>query len=381
MSRRAETAGPLLSVIIPTRERADTLAYTLATALNQTSRDFEVLVSDNASVDATADVVRSATDPRVRYVHTGQRLSMCDNYEFALKHSKGRYVVIVGDDDAVIPGAIDYLLGRLARRTEPAIHMWPLHVYDWPVGSRKARVSYLAPQGVERAVCLKDKARWVVRMGGWKYYELPSPYHCAIPRSILDAIRTRTGRVFHSTQPDVFTAMAIPGFADIAINVGRTVTMNGRSARSNGIGFVTQTAHSNIDRFIREYGDYRFHPTLSRQLSPRANMIPDAILIAKDMFPEIYGDEEFGYEAMLAYVSRLRFATHSEILRKAALIRESHPLRTSVFLKYSTVHETAVLRRRVLDRFAATADLHRNVPANIAEFVVRVHEANPLLAI
>jgi len=378
MSAKTPAAEPVLSVVIPTRERADTLAHTLASALDQADGDFEVVVSDNASQDGTADVVQSASDARLRYLNTGRRLSMCDNYEFALDHSRGRYVVIIGDDDAVIPGALDYLVARLRQQVEPAVHMWPLHVYDWPVGKQKARVSHLASQSPGRTVLLKDKARWVVRMGGWRYYQLPSPYHSAVPRSILDAIRSRTGRVFHSTQPDVFTALAIPAFADYAIDIGRSVTMNGRSARSNGMGFVARSAQSNIDRFIKEYRDYRFHPTLSEALSPRANMIPDAVLIAKDMFPELYGDVKFGYDAMLAYVARLRFASHSEILYKARHIRKRHPFSIAAFLRYSAVHEAAAVRRRILDSTSSTTELHRDVPANIYEFVRRVRDTDPL---
>ena len=369
MSPKAPRESPLLSLIIPTRERVETLAYTLSTALRQASTDYEILVSDNASTDGTAALVQSLTDSRVRYLNTGRRLSMCDNYEFAVEHSRGRYVLIIGDDDAILPAGLDYLLERLRRQSDATVHMWPLHVYDWPAGDEKARLSYLAPQGSERVLTLKDKARWVVQMGGWKYYDLPSPYHCATPRWILDALRSRTGRIFHSTQPDVFTAMAIPVFADQAINVGKTVTMNGRSARSNGRGFITQTAHSNIDRFIQEYGNYRFHPTLSAAVSARANMIPDAILIAKDMFPGLYGDVEFGYEAMLAYVCRVRFESHLEILQKAAVIRKSHPLRIGTFLKYSAVHELAVLRRQMLNSLALSRNINKDVPDNISDFV------------
>ena len=294
----------LMSIVIPTRERADTLVYTLASALDQRSTDFEVIVSDNFSADQTRAVVAAVDDPRVRYFNTGERLSMCGNYEFALKQCRGEYVIYIGDDDAVIPGALDLLLDKLRRLPEPVIHMWPLHVYDWPVGQKKASVAFLAPRVEPREVDLKAKGRFAVEMGGWKYYELPSPYHAAIPLRILTAIRERTGRVFHSTQPDVFTAMAIPAFADRAINLGQAITMNGRSARSNGLGFVESAAKRNIDRFLAEYGEYRFHPTLFPETAGAANMIPDAVLMARDMFPELYGDVKFGYSAMWAYVCR-----------------------------------------------------------------------------
>lgn len=361
--------GPLISLVIPTRERADTLAHTLATALAQRSRDYEVIVSDNASTDHTRETVARINDDRVHYFNTGQRLSMCGNYEFALAQCRGEYVIIIGDDDAVMPGRLDDLITKLQVLPEPVIHMWPLHIYDWPVDGRPARVAYLAPVIPPSELDLKAKARFVISAGGWKYYELPSPYHSAIPRRLLSQIRERTGRVFHSTQPDVFTAMAIPAYADRAVNLGRTVTLNGRSARSNGLGFIKCDARANIERFISEYGDYKFHLSLYGGVSGTANMIPDAVLLARDLFPELYADVLFNYSAMWAYICRLRFVSHAQVLRARSGIARQHPFRTSSFLGMSVIHELAVVRRLLLNRATPLGPLREHVPENINAFV------------
>ena len=359
---------PLLSLIIPTRERAETLAFTLTTALEQQSRDYEIIVSDNASADRTKAVVDNLADTRIHYFNTGQRLSMCDNYEFALERARGDYVIFIGDDDAVVPNAIDHLLSLFRTAREKLIHMWPLHTYDWPVADRKGRVAYLAPVRAPSEMDLKAKARFVMRKGGWKYYELPSPYHAAIPRYLLDKIRSRTGRVFHSTQPDVFTAMVIPALADRAINIGFSITFNGRSSRSNGLGFVTKSAQANIDRFLREYGDYRLHPTLFPGVSNAANMIPDAILVARDLFPDLYEGIEFNYEAMWAFSCRHRFVSHIDVLRNLRGIRERHSFRAIRFILYSLIQEMSVARRKLLDLIMPTGQFEKNAQDNILDF-------------
>jgi len=342
---------PLLSLLIPTRERAATLAFTLATALEQKSpnRDYEIIVSDNMSGDDTRAVAERALDSRVRYVNTGRRLSMCGNYEFALSHALGDYVLIIGDDDAVVPGAVDFLIARLRTQQEPIIHRWPLHTYDWPVGDGRGRAAYLASAYPQTEIDLKQKALFVIRHGGWRYYELPSPYHAAIPRRLLDEIRSRTGIVFHSTQPDVFTAMALPALADRAIDLGVCISFNGRSPHSNGLGFVNKSAKANIDRFLREYGDYRLHPTLFPKVPAAANMIPDAILLARDMFPELYGKTVFNYEAMWAFSCRHRFVSHLDVLSKTAEIREYHRFNAGRFILSAALQEGAALRRKLLD--------------------------------
>jgi hypothetical protein len=293
---------------------------------------------------------------------------MCGNYEFALEQARGEYVVFIGDDDAVIPGAIDDLLELLVRCEKPTIHMWPLHTYDWPANGRSAHVAYLAPVLARSELDLKSKALRVISQGGWKYYELPSPYHAAIPRAILDSVRDLTGRVFHSTQPDVFTAMAIPALADRAVNTGYSVTFNGRSARSNGLGFVEKAARSNIDRFLQEYGDYRFHPTLYPGAPSAANMIPDAILLAMGLFPDLYGATPFNYEAMWAFVCRLRLIRHSDVLKAIAGIRRHHEFRPPLFAVQSAIQECALLRRRIINHWAPPLSSVGGVPDNILEF-------------
>jgi glycosyltransferase involved in cell wall biosynthesis len=362
--------APLISVVIATRERAGTLAHTLSTALNQKLSDYEIVVSDNCSEDATADVVNSLASERIRYVRTERRLSMCDNYEFALHHASGEYVIFIGDDDAVMPDALSVLARAIRDGEAGCIYMWPLHIYDWPVAGRPAGLAYLAPIVPRRTLDLRATALRVVQLGGWKYYELPSPYHAAIPRRFLSAIRERTGRVFHSTQPDVFTAMALPSVAHSVVNLGVSVTLNGRSATSNGLGFVAKSALQNIEKFIAEYGDYRFHQSLATAFPGQVNMIPDAVLIAKDLFPDVYQDTPFNFDAMWAYICRLGFLSPVTVLRARKSIRRSHPFHLLAFLKYVTLHQSAVVRRRLLNRVADVGSFRTEVPPTISEFVL-----------
>lgn len=361
--------APLLSLIVPTRDGSQTLKATLTSAVAQASSDYEIVVSDNMSQDGTRQIVEAFGDPRIRYVNTARRLSMCDNYEFAFDHAEGAYTLIIGNDDAVIPGALDQLLASLRSQPEPLIHMWPLHIYEWPANGIAANVAYLAPQNEPNELDLKKKARSVMGLGGWKYYELPSPYHSAIPRELLLRVRERTGRIFNSTQPDVFTAMALPAFADRAINLGHTVTLNGRSAGSNGLGFVRRSARKNIERFVREYGDYSFHETLLQSAPATVNMIPDAVLRARDYFPELYEGTSFNFSAMWAYVCRIGFMDYSEVVRSRASIARAHPFSLAEFLRFAAIHRLAVVRRHILDAWTQRTELRTPTAPDIWQFV------------
>ena len=105
-----------MTILIPTRERAAVLAHSLHSAVDQDYPNLEIIVCDNASVDDTRAVVDSFACERIRYVNPGKRLSMSRNWEFGLSHVRDGWVTILGDDDAILPGAIERAM-EIARAT------------------------------------------------------------------------------------------------------------------------------------------------------------------------------------------------------------------------------------------------------------------------
>ncbi len=94
---------PLISVIVPTYNRADTIRQALQSVVDQTHDNFEVFVADDGSTDNTEDVVRSFNDPRIHYLrleHTG-RPAVARNE--ALRKSKGSFIAFLDSDDIWYP--------------------------------------------------------------------------------------------------------------------------------------------------------------------------------------------------------------------------------------------------------------------------------------
>lgn len=327
--------NPLISVLIPTREHAITLRSTLETVLEQDNRDFEVVVSDNHSSDNTASVVRQFDDQRLRYVDTGRRLSMCDNFEFALSHARGSYVVAIGDDDGLMRGAIGAMNGMICSMPRP-LYQWSHHTYMWPTGGQRAHVDYLAPRSARHAVDLRKLVASALAWGGVRWSRLPSIYHSLVEKRLLAQIAERTGRVFHSTQPDVFLGFTLPALVDTALDTGLPLSVAGRSvpyfSRRIRASDEHQPAVQKAQRFLDEYSNYQMHRTLVQGYGI-ANMIPDAILVAMDLYPEYYRGVRFNYSAAWAWEQAFfNFSSVAEILRIKSQIMRVQPFSSVDFL-------------------------------------------------
>jgi glycosyltransferase involved in cell wall biosynthesis len=94
---------PKISVLVPTYNAAAFLSETLQSILDQTEPDFELIVLDDYSHDATVDVVRSVQDPRIRLHVNAVNLGTPANINIGLALARGAYVARMDHDDVAVP--------------------------------------------------------------------------------------------------------------------------------------------------------------------------------------------------------------------------------------------------------------------------------------
>lgn len=98
---------PLVSVCIPTFNRAVFLCDAMNSILAQTFRDFELVVSDNASTDETPEVLARYRDPRLRLHRNGSNLGLVRNFNRCLQLARAPYVVLCCSDDYWAPQLLE----------------------------------------------------------------------------------------------------------------------------------------------------------------------------------------------------------------------------------------------------------------------------------
>ncbi|MDQ8728051.1 glycosyltransferase family 2 protein [Bradyrhizobium sp. LHD-71] len=94
---------PLITIAIPTFNRATLLKGCVASALSQTYPHLEVVVSNNASTDGTLSVLSEFDDARLRVITQATNIGMHPNWNACLANAKGDYIVFVSDDDRIAP--------------------------------------------------------------------------------------------------------------------------------------------------------------------------------------------------------------------------------------------------------------------------------------
>ncbi|MEW6053681.1 MAG: glycosyltransferase [Nitrospirota bacterium] len=94
---------PKVSVIIPTYNRADFLYSAISSVLAQTFQDFEIIVVDDASTDATRDITEGFKEKRLIYVNHKKNKGEAFSRNSGVMQAKGIYIAFLDDDDEWSP--------------------------------------------------------------------------------------------------------------------------------------------------------------------------------------------------------------------------------------------------------------------------------------
>jgi len=101
----------LVTIGIPTYNRGDErLQRVLDAACNQNWSNIEILVSDNASIDDTEKLMRSVSDPRVRYIRQETNIGANANFNCLLQEARGHWFLLFHDDDLIDPDFVSACL-------------------------------------------------------------------------------------------------------------------------------------------------------------------------------------------------------------------------------------------------------------------------------
>ena len=108
---------PLVTVIIPTRNRLNFLKEALASILSQTYRNLEIIIQDNNCNDGTAEYIQKICeeDSRVIYQHSSIDLTMLENWNAAAKNMHGEYFFRFDDDNILLNYFVEFVIEKMQK--------------------------------------------------------------------------------------------------------------------------------------------------------------------------------------------------------------------------------------------------------------------------
>ena len=112
MIYEALNGAVLVTIAIPTFNRLDYLKEAVASALAQTYERIEVLIGDDGTTEAIREWCQSlaSREARVRYQRNEKNLGLAGNWNALVDAARGRFLVIIGDDDRLLPDFVEKLV-------------------------------------------------------------------------------------------------------------------------------------------------------------------------------------------------------------------------------------------------------------------------------
>lgn len=145
-------AAPRLSIGLPVYNGGNYLAESLDALLGQTYEDFELIISDNASTDGTAELCRryAAQDSRIRYMRQPRNIGLNPNHNFVVRQARGELFKMASHDDLYARDLLKRCVEALDQNPQAVLaHCWEAMID--PSGTVTKALTYTVAADAPRA--------------------------------------------------------------------------------------------------------------------------------------------------------------------------------------------------------------------------------------
>lgn len=249
-----DSAAPLLSIVVPTRNRQN-CALVLAQALTASdSQAFELVIHDNSDDNSLGDAVADLADPRIRYIYSSAKMNMHENFSAVIAQSRGIFLCGLGDDDGILVETALASLDKALEMDADAV-LTPKYSYSWPgvrhwlwgetggeVIASEPRYPTLRSLDPLRQVEAVFADGTITGLG-----LLPRLYHGYIRRDALERLHARTGSYFPGGSPDMANAIGLAYSVNKMLFDPVASIISGHSKKSGGGAGAAGQHHGRIE--------------------------------------------------------------------------------------------------------------------------------------
>ncbi len=228
-------ATPLLSIVIPSKNRA---VYALSAVKNILSiKDplLEVLIHDNSDDDRLRQLLNEhISDSRLRYYFDTTEMPIVANFEKAMNLVRGEYVCFIGDDDGVNLELMEAVHWAKSNELDSIVGSQCVG-YHWPKGSKKGNFTVYPFDGKLVYANPEEELQRFMKAGCVYYlnHKLPKAYHGIVKVSCLLELKKIQGEFFGGLAPDSFSSVSLSTIAKKVVWIDYPLIISGSSTASD----------------------------------------------------------------------------------------------------------------------------------------------------
>ena len=227
---------PLLSVAIATKNREKYCIEALKSLLNFNNQQLEITVADNSDSTFVKDFIEEIKSPFIKYQYDPGPVSSIENFNRAVGLATGEYVMLIGDDDSILPKAFEIAAWARDNKVdsvcskENLIYYWPNVLEKYPDGVMIVPKS----TGKISKIDIRKNLEKLVGNGLQLYllFPLPKTYHGIVRRELMEEIKRRTGHYYGGLSPDIYSSVAVSCVANSHYVIDEPLSIAGVCATS-----------------------------------------------------------------------------------------------------------------------------------------------------
>lgn len=207
------TNRPLLSIVIATKNRELYCIETIKSILKINNGKIQIAISDNSDTEQVKTFIKKIAYKSIAYIYDKGPLSSIDNFNRAMSLATGEYVCLLGDDDGLLPDAIETIKWAKKNNVD-SISPINTIAYYWPGALKEYPDGFMVIPSFEskiEEVDAKKELNNLLKAGLQNYleYSLPKSYHGFIKKTLMEEIKKQTGNYYGGLSPDIYSAVSL----------------------------------------------------------------------------------------------------------------------------------------------------------------------------
>lgn len=230
---------PLLSIVIPTKDRYYYLKKLIELIDSFKSDEIEVVLQDNTADNTEIlEFLKQKDYPYIRYAHNSEQIPVSLNSDLAILNSTGEYVCFIGDDDGVTRYIVDCV--KWMKKNDVDTVIPSIISYNWPDYHNIRGLTYSGKFMHEKFdnkiiyVDPIDSLNSIMERGFINRGNLPLVYHGIVKRTTLDEIYKIGNTYFPGSSPDIANGVALSLLVKKYVNISFPIIISGASKTHGG---------------------------------------------------------------------------------------------------------------------------------------------------